>query len=210
MQFKTQLLFAATAVAAATPNKVEPREVHVVHILEKLHVAGPANVNYSPNKRDVQALFARADLDDCQDMATDLIKGMPTAGSNLDDWAESVNNAATTSDPCSLYAPASLSEELMDYMTDYIDWLVDIQDDAAEFVEECSQFGSGQVIESCESVGTIFFTENNETETVRLEEVIASATAAADDDDNAAPGRTVGLTAAIAAAVGAVGVVIAL
>ncbi|KAK7417474.1 hypothetical protein QQX98_004594 [Neonectria punicea] len=208
MQFKTQLLFAATAVAAATPNKVETREVHVVHILEKLHVAGPANI--SPNKRDVQALFARADLDDCQDMATDLIQGMPTAGSNLDEWAESINDAATTSDPCSLYAPASLSEELMDYMTDYIDWLVDIQDDAEEFVEECSQYGSGEVVESCESVGTVFFTENNQTETVRLEEIIASATAAADDDDNAAPGRTAGLTAAIAAAVGAVGVVMAL
>lgn len=101
----------------------------------------------------------------------------------------------------------------MAYVTEVVEWLADIDDDAAEFVEECSQYANGEPIDSCSSTGTVFFTSNNQTETVRLAPIVASATAAAGGDDrnnNAAHNCKVGLTGAMAAAVGALGVIMTL
>ncbi|KAH7109240.1 hypothetical protein B0J13DRAFT_463026 [Dactylonectria estremocensis] len=194
------------AAAAAAINHVEVRQVNVVHVLEKLHVYPNAIVNYTLNKREEAALVARADRDECQSSVVDILKGAPTGDADLEDWAYSSTN------PCSLYVPSSLSEDMMEYMTSYIVWAADAQDDVEDFNKECSQYVDGDVVDACPTPGTIFFTENNATETVALDSLVACITAGSgdDDEDNAAASRDRSLIAAVAAAVGVVGVMMAL
>ncbi|KAH7141793.1 hypothetical protein EDB81DRAFT_797600 [Dactylonectria macrodidyma] len=210
MQFKSQLMLASAAAAAV--SNLEVREVNVVHVLEKLHIHPNAVVNYTPNKRDEDVLFARADREDCQDSAIDILNSAPTADPELEDWAQSVLDEGSSTDPCSLFVPSSLSSDMMEYMTSYIDWIADVEDDVADFNEECSQYVEAQFVRACPTPGTVFFTENNKTETIPLNSLIASATADSGNggNDNAAASRDRSLTAAIAAAVGVVGVVMAL
>ncbi|KAH7142707.1 hypothetical protein B0J13DRAFT_636345 [Dactylonectria estremocensis] len=193
MRFNSQLMLAGAATAAAAA---------VINNVEKLHIHFNT-VNYTPNKRDEGVLFARADRDECQSSVVDILSGAPTGDAELEDWAQSLVVESSSTNPCSLYVPSSLSEDMMEYMTSYIDWAADVQDEVADFNEECSQYVDGDVVQACPTPGTIFFTENNTTETVPLDTLVASATArTSGDDDNAAASRDRGLTAAIAAAVG--------
>ncbi|KAM5345147.1 hypothetical protein ACJ41O_011009 [Fusarium nematophilum] len=220
MQFKTQVLLAATAAAAV--SHVQVRQVEVVHVFEKLHVKGAVDapnsvVNYTPNKRDVGSLFRRAGLSECRSSAYDILNSAPTAAPEVEDWAQSQIYADSTTDPCSLYVPSSLSEEVMEYMTELIDWAADVEISASDFVKECSQWASSPVAspaDECPTPGTIFFTEKNQTKTVPLEPFIASVTARigseSGDNENAAAPRNTGLAGAVAAAIAVVGVVLAL
>ncbi|WAO86082.1 Hypothetical protein NCS54_00334000 [Fusarium falciforme] len=199
MLFITQLMLAATAAAAAV-NHVEVRQVKEIHIFHARSL-----LNYTPYKRDNGALFARADQKECLASATSIINSAPTPDPKLEKWGSS--RGVTNGSPCSVTAPASLSKELMEYMTKFFEWADGIQDEASEFLDDCSSFEGGSAtfsIRTCSTSPTIVFTASDTTETVKLE---ASSAA---DKDNAAAARDAGLTPAIAAAVGVIGVVMAL
>ncbi|KAM0438984.1 hypothetical protein ACHAPT_001745 [Fusarium lateritium] len=204
MLFLTQLMLAATAAAAAV-NHVEVRQVKEVHIFHARSPAVNSLLNYTPYKRDEGAIFARADQKECFASASSIIKSAPTPDPKLEKWASS--RGTTSGSPCSVTAPASLSKELMEYMTKFLDWADDVEDDASEFMDNCSKFEGGSAtitINTCSTSPTIVFTASDKTETVKLE---ASSTA---EKDNAAAPRDAGLTHAIAAAVGVIGVVMAM
>lgn len=204
MLFITQAMLAATAAATAV-NHVEVRQVKEVHIFHARSPAVNSLLNYTPYKRDEGNLFARADHKECLSSARSIFKSAPTPDPKLDKWASS--RGSTSGSPCSVTAPASLSKELMEYMTKFFDWADDIEDDVSEFMDDCSKFEGGSAtiaIKTCSTSPTIVFTASDETETVKVE---ASSTA---DKDNAAAHRDVGLTPTIAAAVGVIGIVMLL
>ncbi|KAJ4314806.1 hypothetical protein N0V84_008692 [Fusarium piperis] len=202
MLFITQLMLAATAGAAAV-NQVEVRQVKEFHIFHARSPAVNSLLNYTPYKRDEGALFARDEREECLASASSIINSAPTPDPKLEKWASS----SVSGSPCSITAPASLSKELMEYMTKFIEWADDIEDEASEFLDDCSTFNGGRAtfsIKTCSTSPTIVFTASDKTETVKLE---ASSTA---DKDNAAAPLDAGLAPAIAAAVGVIGAAIAL
>ncbi|RSM11698.1 hypothetical protein CEP52_002933 [Fusarium oligoseptatum] len=213
MQTKNLAILAAVAATAAAE---EVQHVEVIHIAETLHVYNSQVLHVTPNKRSLDALFRRADADECSSSAISLLRSIPTADPELESWAIA---ATTPTDPCTLVVPSSLSDALIEYLTELAEWAIEKEDDAQEIIEECNLETGGNALDSCSTPGTVFFTSANQTKTVPLEPIIASIEATAGsgsgsgssgDSDNAAGARGAGLTAVCAVAMGVAGFLVSL
>ncbi|KAH7255444.1 uncharacterized protein BKA55DRAFT_537851 [Fusarium redolens] len=215
---QTKYISLLAAAAATTVSAAEVKRVDVVHIFETLHV-GKHIPSFTPNKRAVNAIFARDDKEECQSSAISILRSAPTANRELESWALT----AETTDPCTLTAPSSLSSDLLSYMTAVVDWSNEKADDMQELVDKCideDDADNAGGLGVCSTPGKILFTTGTSTETVQLRTVLetfatpgASSTGSAggsDDTDktNAAAPRGANLFAAVAA-VGVAGFMIA-
>ncbi|KAL4723690.1 hypothetical protein ACLX1H_009333 [Fusarium chlamydosporum] len=174
MQTKYLPVLAAAAATGAFAGDVQ--HVDVVHIFETLRVAEHVP-NFSPNKRNLNALFARDSNDDCRSSATSIVRNIPTPGSDLASWAVS----ATQADECNLTVPSSLSSALMSYYTSAANWEMENGDDFNKFVQNCaSQDDLDEVLEQlgpqCSNAGTVVFTAASTTRTVDMQTVLPSYT----------------------------------
>ncbi|KAM0555108.1 hypothetical protein ACHAPJ_006458 [Fusarium lateritium] len=219
---QTKYLSILAAVAATTVS-AEVEHVDVVHIFDTLHV-GKHIPSFTPNKRDVNAIFARADKDmnECQSSARSILLAAPTPSNRA---VQSYFLTAETTDACTLTAPGSLSSDVMSYLTEVNEWASKSEKDMEKLLEDCldedEAKSASQMAAStaCPTPGTIFFTASNGTRTVLLETALETfATPAptsgsgSDDadtkDENAAAPRGASMVAAIAA-VGVAGFMIA-
>ncbi|KAJ4323532.1 hypothetical protein N0V84_004272 [Fusarium piperis] len=206
MQAKNLAILAAVAATAAAE---QVQHVDVIHIVETLHVTNAQILHVTPNKRSLDALFRRAGAAECRSSALSLLRSLPTPDPDLESWALT---APSATDPCTLVAPSSLSDALVEYMTELAEWAIEKDADAKEIVSECNLQRDG-VLESCSTPGTIFFTSANQTKTVPLEPIIASIEATAEpssDKNNAAAARGAGLAAVFAVAMGVAGFLVSL
>ncbi|RSL47676.1 hypothetical protein CEP54_013290 [Fusarium duplospermum] len=215
MQSKNLAILAAVAATAAADDV---QHVDVIHVVEKLHVFNGQVLNITPNKRSLDNLFRRADAAECRSSARSLLLSAPTAEPELESWAIA---ATTPTDPCTLVAPSSLSDALIEYLTELAEWAMEKEDDAQEIVEKCNLEAGGNALDACSTPGTIFFTYANQTKTVPLEPILESLGATAEsgsgsgsgssgDSDNAAGARGAGLAAVCAVAMGVAGFLVSL
>ncbi|KAM5347412.1 hypothetical protein ACJ41O_010417 [Fusarium nematophilum] len=210
MQTKNLAILAAVAATAAA-DKVQ--HVEVIHIFETLHVNNAQLLHVTPNKRSLDALFRRADAAECRSSAISFLNSAPTPDPDLESW---VLRAPAPTDPCTFVAPSSLSDALIEFLTELAEWAVEKEDDAQEIIEECDLETGGNALDSCSTPGTILFTSANQTKTVPVEPILASIEPTAGsgsgsgDNDNAAAARGAGLTAVFAAAIGVVGFLVSL
>ncbi|KAM0419070.1 hypothetical protein ACHAPT_012009 [Fusarium lateritium] len=210
MQTKNLAILAAVAATAAAE---EVQHVEVIHMVETLHVYNTQILHVTPNKRSLDALFRRADVAECRSSALSLLNSAPTPDPDLESWAL---RAPSSTDPCTLVAPSSLSDALIEYLTELAEWAVEKEGDAQEIIEECDLKRGGNVLDACSSPGTIFFTSANQTKTVPLEPILETIEATAGSGSgsgssgNAAAARGAGLTAVFAVAMGAVSFLVSL
>ncbi|KAJ4243793.1 hypothetical protein NW757_011011 [Fusarium falciforme] len=210
MQTKNLAILAAVAATAVAE---EVQHVEVIHVVETLHIYNTKILPVSPNKRSLDSLFRRADRAQCRSSAISLLKSAPTPDPDLQSWAL---RAPSSTDPCTLVAPSSLSDALIEYLTEVAEWAIEKEGDAQKIVEDCELDGDGNVLESCSTPGTLFFTSANQTKTVPLEPILESMTATAGsggssgDNGNAAPARGAGLTAVFVVAMGITGFLVSL
>lgn len=207
MQIKNLAILAAVA-ATATAEQVQ--HVDVIHIVEALHVYNPKVLQFTPNKRSLDAIFRRADQSECRSSAISLLNSLPTPDPDLESWAVTASSAT---DPCTLVVPSSLSDAMIEYLTELAEWALEKDDEAEEILEKCD-VGGGNVLDSCSTPGTVFFTSANQTKTVPLgpiiESIEATAGSGSGDNDNGATTRGVGSTAVYAVAMGVVGFLVSL
>ncbi|EEU42753.1 uncharacterized protein NECHADRAFT_102793 [Fusarium vanettenii 77-13-4] len=206
MQTKNLAILAAVAASAATE---QVQHVDVIHVVETLHVSNSQILHVSPNKRSLDVLFRRADAAECRSSARSLLLSAPTAAPEVESWAL---RAPSSTDPCTLVAPSSISDALIEYLTEVAEWAIEKEDDAQEIVDKCNLEGDGNALDACSTPGTLFFTSANQTKTVPLEPILESISAtpgsgsgSSGDNGNAAAPRGAGLTAVVAVAMGAVG-----
>ncbi|KAF5021352.1 hypothetical protein F66182_6620 [Fusarium sp. NRRL 66182] len=207
MQAKFLTLLAATATTAsalASTEHVKRVDVNVVHIYETLH-AGKHIPNFSVDKRDTNAIFARQNNAECRSSATSILRSIPTPAADLESWART----ARTTEPCSITAPSSVSDHLLSYLTAINQWALDREDELEEFIDGCGDGADtdDDVLNACSTPGTIFFTAANRTKTVELEPILATMTGT--PSSNAAAPRGASLAAAVAAAIGVAGFMMA-
>ncbi|KAH7174073.1 uncharacterized protein B0J16DRAFT_325551 [Fusarium flagelliforme] len=174
MQIKYLPVIAAAAATGVSAGDVQ--HVDVVHIFETLRVAEHVP-NFSLNKRDINALFARGSDHGCESSATSILRDIPTLGSGLASWAVS----ATHADQCTLTAPSSVSSALMSYWTSVANWQMEKGVDFTEFVKNCvSQDELDKIIEQvgpkCSNAGTVIFTAASTTQTVDIQTVVPGFT----------------------------------
>ncbi|KAF9768670.1 hypothetical protein IL306_013981 [Fusarium sp. DS 682] len=219
---QTKYISLLAAAAATTVSATEVKRVDVVHIFETLQV-GKHIPSFTPNKRDVNAIFARDDKEECQSSALSILRSAPTANRDLQSWALT----AETTDPCTLTAPSSLSSDLMSYMTAVVEWSNEKFEDMEDLVGKCideDDLDNAGGLDACSTHGKILFTTGTSVETVRLETALktfatpgASSTGSAGgsgsdsdttDKANAVAPRGVNMLAAVAA-VGVAGFMIA-
>ncbi|KAF4977794.1 hypothetical protein FZEAL_5760 [Fusarium zealandicum] len=207
MQSKTLSILAAVAVTV-TAAAEDVQSVEVIHILETLHVKTPS-LHLTPNKRDVAEIFRRADMAECSRSAVSFLRSAPTPDPRLEDWA--LTATETGSDPCSLIVPSSLSEPFMEYMTEVNKWANEKEADAEQLIQDCDlDVDDANLDDSCSTPGTLFFTSANKTKTVPLDTILATMAPTAVPEDNAAAPRGAGMAAAVFAALGVAGAVMAL
>ncbi|KAL6922142.1 hypothetical protein ACHAPO_002901 [Fusarium lateritium] len=178
MQTKYLTILGATAAAAASVSTRDVKHVDVVHIFQTLHVTNQVP-NFSPNKRSINALFARGSDDECQSSATSILRAFPTPTGRLRNF---LSTAGTPSDSCTLEAPSSISSELMSYYTTLAEWEMDKGDDLIKFVQNCaSQDDLDEINEElggseCSVLGTVIFTAASTTKTVNMETALPNYT----------------------------------
>ncbi|KAJ4133436.1 hypothetical protein NW768_005021 [Fusarium equiseti] len=200
---KTEYLTVLAAAAATGVSAGNVQRVDVVHIFETLHV-GNHVPNFSHNKRNLNAIFARDSKDDkCLRTASSILQNVPTPTGDLSRWAVGLGSQT---DECTLTAPSSLSSNLMKYYTELADWEMDNQKNLVEFVKECAtqdelddinkELGGG----SC-SDAALLFTGASATETVMMKTALPNYTpVAAVTEANAAAASDISQLAALAAA----------
>lgn len=210
MQIKNLAILAAVAATAVAE---EVQHVEVIHVVETLHIYNAKLLPVSPNKRSLDSLFRRADSAQCTSSALSLLRSAPTPAPDVQSWAL---RAPSSTDPCTLVAPSSISDDLIEYLTELAEWAIEKEADAQKIVEDCNLDGNDNALESCSTPGTLFFTSANQTKTVPLEPILESLTATAgsggssSDNGNAAPARGAGLAAVFAAAMGVTGFLVSL
>ncbi|KAF4419114.1 infection structure specific [Fusarium acutatum] len=201
MQTKYLPIIAAAAATGASAGDVQ--HVDVVHIFETLRVAEHIP-NLSPNKRNINALFARDSNDACQSSATSILRDIPTLGASLASWAVS----ATQADKCTLMAPSSVSSALMSYYTSVANWQMEKGDDFNKFLQNCvSQDELDKILEGlgpkCSKAGTVIFTAASTTQTIDMQTAIPSYTpmpVPTKAGNDASPPHDISMFAAAAAA----------
>ncbi|KAF4963767.1 hypothetical protein FSARC_8250 [Fusarium sarcochroum] len=223
---QTKYLPILAAAAATTVSAAEVQHVDVVHIFDTLHV-GKHIPSFTPNKRDVNAIFARADKDqaECQSSLLSIIKDAPTPTNRA---VQSYFLTAQVTEVCTLTAPASISSDIMSYVTEIIEWVSENEKEIVKLGEECldeddvKQASEDASASACPTPGRILFTASNGTKTVELDTAFPTPAAtggsgsgsgsSSDDpdtkDENAAASRGASMVAAIAA-VGIAGFMIA-
>ncbi|KAF5003260.1 hypothetical protein FDECE_10160 [Fusarium decemcellulare] len=225
MQIKTLSLVAATAATAAASVE-EVKQVNVVHkILETVDVGVPG-ISLTPNKRSLKALFRRASDDECESSVMSLILDIPTpTNKDVLEWITTME----TTNSCTLTAPTTISDEVLEYLSELAQWSYDKEADAQEILDECNVDTNEGAVGSCGKRGKILFTDSDSTKTVALSSAIPTPTAVspstsnsnsnstptsnsaeASGTGNAAAPRGAAMGAVGAAAVGVVGVVMAL
>ncbi|CEI67268.1 hypothetical protein FVEN_g5825 [Fusarium venenatum] len=171
MQTKYLSILGATAAAAASVSTRDVKHVDVVHIFQTLHVTNQVP-NFTPNKRSINALFARDSNDKCQSSATSILRTFPTPTGSLRNY---LNAAETPRDSCTLEVPSSISSDLMSYYTTLVNWEMDKGDDLVKFVQNCASQDDLDEINKelggseCSVLGTIIFTAASTTKTVNIE-----------------------------------------
>ncbi|KAJ3523321.1 hypothetical protein NM208_g12496 [Fusarium decemcellulare] len=116
-------------------------------------------------------------------------------------------------DTCTLTAPTTLSDEIIEYLSELLQWSYDKEAEAQEILDECDFDRRGGGVDSCGNTGKIVFTASNSTKTVAFSSAIPTPTATStrgSGNGNAAAPRGAAMGAVVAAALGAVGVVMAL
>jgi hypothetical protein len=200
---QTKYLPILAAAAATTVSASQVTKVDVVHIIETLQV-GKHIPSFTPNKRSLNAIFARDDDEECQSSFTSILLSIPTPKPALQSWARTVE----TTKSCVIEAPTSLSSDLMAYITAINEWAVEKDGDLNGLVGKCLEEedveGAGQ-INSCSTPGTILFTADKTTETVYLNTALATFTPGAASATKAPNAGATGAANAFAAAA-AVGV----
>ncbi|QPC77763.1 hypothetical protein HYE68_008515 [Fusarium pseudograminearum] len=206
MQTKYLSILGATAAAVTGVSARDIQHVDVVHIFETLHVSEQVR-NFTPNKRNIDTLFARDSNDECLSSATSILRAFPTPTGSLRAY---VSTAQTQTNPCTLEVPATLSSDLMSYYTSLTEWEMDNDDGLIKFIQKCAsqddldeinkELGGGS---ECSGLGTVLFTAASSTKTVDLQTAFPDYTAASVPTtvDNAGVARDVGKFAAAAAAV---------
>ncbi|KAM0347760.1 hypothetical protein ACHAPU_004775 [Fusarium lateritium] len=199
MQTKYLPILAGAAVTTVSASEITT--VNVVHIVETLQL-GKHIPSFTPNKRDIDAIFARGFDGDCTSSARSILGSFPTPKPDVSSWLLT----AETTQPCTLEAPSSLSSDLMKYVTEVNEWAVekydDLQDISANCLEGDDVEDAGQL--GCSTPGAILFTADKTTATVQLKTALATFTptgsaAASTEAPNAA--ATGGANAFAAAAV---------
>ncbi|KAF4439261.1 infection structure specific protein [Fusarium austroafricanum] len=168
---QTKYLSLLAAVAATTVSATAVERVDVIHIFETLQV-GHHIPEFTPNKRSINAIFARDDKEECQSSAISILRSAPTGNSAITSWART----AETTDPCTLVAPSSISSDVMSYVTEVIEWANDKYDDMEKLIGKCvddDDVNAGE-FNGCSTPGTILFTADKTTETVKLETALAT------------------------------------
>ncbi|KAF4467926.1 infection structure specific [Fusarium albosuccineum] len=205
MQIKTLSLVAATAATAAASVE-DVKEVNVVHkILETVNVGLPG-ISLNPNKRSVEALFRRASNEECASSIISYYADAPLpTDDEVYDWIDAMDTGS-----CTFTATATLSDEILEYFSEVQQYLFDKGADRQEIIDECNV----ETIDNCGlGGGKIVFTASNSTKTVDLATALPTPTATSTQgsgNGNAAAPRGVAMGAVVAAAVGAIGVVMAL
>jgi hypothetical protein len=172
MQTKYLPILAAAAATTVSASKVT--KVDVVHIIETLQV-GKHIPSLTPNKRSLNAIFARDDDEECQRSITSILLSIPTPKPAVEAWA----STAETTKSCVIEAPTSLSSDLMAYITAINEWAIEKDGDLNGLVGKCLEEedveDAGQ-IDSCSTPGTILFTADKTTDTVYLKTALATFT----------------------------------
>jgi hypothetical protein len=181
MQTKYLTILGATAVAATGVSTRDVKHVDVVHIFQTLHVTNQVP-NFTPNKRSINALFARDSDDECQSSASSMLRVFPTPTGSLRNY---VQTAEAQSESCTLEVPASVSSDLMSYYTALAEWWEDNSDGLVKFVEKCAsqddldelnkELGDSE----CSGLGTVVFTAASTTKTVDMNTALPNYTPAA-------------------------------
>ncbi|KAF5662220.1 infection structure specific [Fusarium heterosporum] len=170
---QTKYLPVLAAAAATTVSASEITRVNVVHIVETLQL-GKHIPSFTPNKRDMDAIFARDSDGDCTSSARSILSSFPTPKPEIESWLLS----AETTKPCTMEAPSSLSSDLMKYITEINEWAVEKDGDLHAISDSCldeddvddaGQFG-------CSTPGVLLFTTDKTTETVQLKTALATFT----------------------------------
>ncbi|KAG7135617.1 hypothetical protein HYQ45_006612 [Verticillium longisporum] len=103
---------------------------------------------------------------------------------------------------------SSLSEDLMEYVTELADWAQGAEGSMEKLLEDCKdhiQVDSAAAAEVCTPAGTILFTGSaNSTSTVALETEVPAITGSGNSESAAARGMGMSAIAAAAGLVGAV------
>lgn len=199
---KTTHIVALAATASAAIDSVQ-----VVHIIESLKSEGlpvKASVHFSDNKNDARALFARDDPTymECAASLRDVFETIPTpTNREVLYWFTDVLETAE----CTLTAHSSLSDDIMSYVTELIDWIWEIEDGLEKIVDDCGDQLGIEINDNspadllCGKGGTMIYTGSaNATATVAFE------TALADYTPPASGASHIGMSAAALVAVGLV------
>ncbi|KAM0189724.1 hypothetical protein ACHAPA_008527 [Fusarium lateritium] len=200
---QTKYLPILAAAAATTVSASEVTQIDVVHIIETLQV-GKHIPSFTPNKRSLNAIFARDNDEECQSSYTSILRSVPTPKPAVESWART----AETTEACVIEAPTSVSSDLMAYITAVNEWLIEKEGDLNGLVGKCLEEEdveeAGQ-IDGCSTPGTILFTADKTTQTVQLKTALATFTPGAASATKAPNAGATGAANAFAAAA-AVGV----
>ncbi|KAM0324912.1 hypothetical protein ACHAQA_007878 [Verticillium albo-atrum] len=178
---------------AATSVSADVRVVEAVRIIENIQLQSfvPSNV-----------IAERQNLNECVQSAEDLYSSAPSPSPDV----ESAVSAQT--DSCTWTMEASLSEDLMSYVTELAEWAIDAEDDLEEILDDCKDHLRRVELSVCTPAGTVYFTgTDNSTATVAFETALADVTGSGDSDDkgSAAPGGPGGAVLSVLAAAVAIG-----
>ncbi|CRK36037.1 hypothetical protein BN1708_006895, partial [Verticillium longisporum] len=183
-------LLLAFAAASAT---AEVEVVQAVRIIENIKLQSLASSN---------VIVARQDAGECYTSASSILGSAPTPAPDVEDAVVSQTES------CLWTVHSSLSEDLMEYMTELADWAQGAEGSMEKLLEDCKdhiQVDTAAAAEVCTPAGTILFTGSaNSTSTVALETELPAATGSGDGESAAARGMGISAVAAAAALVGAV------
>ncbi|KAF4990459.1 hypothetical protein FGRMN_8452 [Fusarium graminum] len=200
---QTKYLPILAAAAATTVSASEITRVNVVHIVETLQL-GKHIPNFTPNKRDMNAIFARDSDSDCTSSARSILSSFPTPKPEIESWLLS----AETTKPCTMEAPSSLSSDLMKYITEVNEWAVEKDGELQAITDKCLDADevddAGQL--GCSTPGTLLFTTEKTTQTVQLKTALATFTPTGSAASTNAPNAAATGGANTFAAAAAVGV----
>ncbi|KIL96580.1 hypothetical protein FAVG1_01324 [Fusarium avenaceum] len=195
---QTKYLPILAAAAATTVSASQVTQVDVVHIIETLQV-GKHIPSFTPNKRSLNAIFARDDDAECQSSFTSILLSVPTPNPAIQSWART----AETTQSCVIEAPTSLSSDLMAYITAINEWAVEKEGDLNAIVGKCLEeedVENAGGIGSCSTPGTILFTADKTTDTVFLKTALATFTPGAASTTKAPNAGATGAANSFAAA----------
>ncbi|CAJ0539128.1 Ff.00g068960.m01.CDS01 [Fusarium sp. VM40] len=203
MQTKYLPILAAAAATTVSASASQVTQVDVVHIIETLQV-GKHIPSFTPNKRSLNAIFARDNDAECQSSFTSILLSFPTPKPAIESWART----AETTQLCVIQAPTSLSSDLMAYLTAVNEWAVEKDGDLNGLVGKCLEeedVENAGGVDSCPTPGTILFTADKTTDTVFLKTALATFTPGAASATKAPNAGATGAANSFAAAA-AVGV----